>query len=392
MTSLAFVLLFLVGGQPSESFNSLLLRLKLLPIEQRSGAVTQFLASSRTCPIIEGGSIVHFVWFGKAKTVVVSGDLQRGWSAPDTMESIECEGSSLFFRSYFLPPDSRLDYQFVVDGKWGTDPRNPRTAPSGYGLHSELAMPQFVSNPDLVFRPNVPRGSLDSMVWKCKDDSIRQRVIRIYTPNGYGSMTGLPSLYVHDGNEALAHEMFGILLDNLIGDRTIKPILVVFIPPIKREAEYVGSKQRAFTKMLCDDLVPLVDKSYKTSHRPEDRAMMGISNGGHLSLATVLKRPDVFLNAVGQSSTITPQLLEILDNAVEHLTSHRPFGVYIDVGTFDLDYPGADASFLSANRDFSLELTKSGIKHTYREVNDGHEWASWRERTEDILRLFFGMK
>ena len=120
--------------------------------------------------------------------------------------------------------------------------------------------------------------------------------------------------------------------------------------------------------------------------------MMGISNGGHVSLATVFKRPDVFLNGAGQSSTITLQLLEILDNAVEHLPAHKPFKLYTDVGAYDLDYPGADGSFLSVNREFSAELTKDGIKHVYREVNDGHEWANWRERTEDILKLFFGAK
>jgi enterochelin esterase-like enzyme len=64
----------------------------------------------------------------------------------------------------------------------------------------------------------------------------------------------------------------------------------------------------------------------------------------------------------------------------------------MDVGTYDLDYPGADESFLSANREFGAELTKHGIKHIYREVNDGHEWANWRERTEDILKMFFGVK
>lgn len=392
MALLVFIVLFLVGNLQPQSFTAFVMRLKLVPVEKRTAVVQEFLASSRTTPLIENGNAAHFVWFGKAKSVVINGDLQRGWSVPDTMESISCGDSSLFFRSYVLPPDTRVDYQFIVDGKYGTDPRNPRITPSGYGAHSELAMPSFVSNHNLVDKPKTPHGSIDSLVWTSRDSSLTSRVVWIYKPNGYKNLKNLPTVYVHDGNEALQYEFFVTVLDNLIANRAIKPVLAVFVPPVEREYEYVGRKQRKFTKALCNELVPLIDRRYHTSRKPDERAMMGISNGGHLALATVLKRPDVFLKAAGQSSTMTPQLDEILENAVEHPPLHRPFTLYLDVGRYDLDYPGAEESFLKANQGFSAELTKDGIKHTFRVVNDGHEWANWRERTEDILDLFFGRK
>ncbi len=392
MATLAYVLLFFLGIQSPESFSNFLLRLRLLPVDRRPLAVAEYLKAARTVPIVEGGSTAHFVWYGKASLVLVSGDLQRGWSVPDTMAKIPCGEYSLFYRSYTLPPDTRVDYQFVIDGTWSPDALNPHTTPSGYGAHSQLAMPNFSSNPSLVARTGVLRGSLDSLVWKSRGDSIRQRLVWIYRPAGYDSLKNLPTLYVHDGRDALDFEMFETLLDNLVADGKLRPIVAVFIPPVQREAEYVGLKQRAYTRVLCNDLVPLIDARYSTSRKPEDRAMMGISNGGHLSLATVLKRPDVFLNAAGQSSTVTPQLLEMMDNAVAHLSSHKPFRLYLDVGEYDLDYPGAEASFLVANRIFSAELTKAGIKHTFHIFNDGHEWANWRERTEEILLLFFGAK
>jgi enterochelin esterase family protein len=391
MNVASLLILFLSFGQQASSFNTFLVRLKLLPIPQRSAAVEELLGSSRATPLVENGSLAHFVWFGKANTVVLNGDLQRGWSSPDTLESIPCGDYSFFYRSYMVPPDTRVDYQFIVDGKTGTDPRNPRITPSGYGPHSELAMPGFVSNPVLKNRPDVPHGTIDSMWFTSNIDSLRPRAIKIYKPSGFPGLSNLPSLYVHDGFAALESEYFQNVLDNLIADRKIRPLVVVFIPPVLREDEYVGRRQRAFTRMLCDELVPLIDKSYPTSRKPEDRGMMGISNGGHVSLATVLKRPDVFLNGAGQSSTITLQLLEILDNAAEHRSFHKPFNLYMDVGAYDLDYPGADGSFLSMNRGFSAELMKDGIKHEYRELNDGHEWASWRERTEEILEFFFGV-
>ncbi len=392
MTLLACVFLFLVNAQSNESFSMFLLRLKLLPVDQRPAAVTEYLKSAREIPVMEGRSSANFVWFGKAKTVLVSGDLQRGWSVQDTMIRIPCGEDSFFYRSYTLPPDARLDYQFIIDGTWSPDALNPRTTPSGYGVHSELAMPGFSRNPNLQQNPHAPRGSLDSLIWKSREDSIRQRLVWIYKPAGYDSLKELPTLYVHDGRDALDFALFRTVLDNLIALHKIEAIVAVFIPPVQREYEYVGLKQRMYTRVLCDELVPLIDERFRTSRRAEDRAMMGISNGGHLSIATVLKRPDVFLNGAGQSSTITPQLLEVLDNAITNVSSHRPFRLYLDVGEYDLDYPGADASFLAANRMFSAELKKAGIGHTFHIFNDGHEWANWRERTEEILVLFFGAK
>ncbi|HEY6951189.1 MAG TPA: alpha/beta hydrolase-fold protein [Bacteroidota bacterium] len=392
MAFIASILLFLTAAQQAPSFDAFLLRLGLLRMEERPAAVREFLESHKTTPIVEDGSLAHFVWVGKATTVVVNGDLQRSWSQPDTMQRVPCGDVSFFYRSYMVPPDTRIDYQFVVDGKPMTDPRNPRITPSGYGPHSELAMPAFVTNPVMKYRAEVPHGSIDSVRFKSIEDALRPRTIIIYKPANYAESAALPVLYVHDGFEALDDEYFRNVLDNLIADHKIKPVLAVFIPPVERNDEYVGRKQRAFTRMLCDELVPFIDRTYKTSQQPGDRGMMGISNGGHVSLATVLKRPDVFLNVAGQSPTITFQLLEVLDNAAARLSSHKPFRIYIDVGQYDLDYPGADGSFLTYNREFSGELTRAGIKHTYREVNDGHEWANWRERTDDILKMFFGSK
>lgn len=392
MGILGLVLLLILGGLQQQTFNTFLLRVKLLPVEQRSAAVNDFLAAAKTTPIVEKGGEVHFVWFGKATVVAINGDVQGGWSYPDTMESIPCGEASFFYRSYLLPPDTRVDYQFIVDGRYTTDARNPRVTPSGYGPHSELAMPGFVTDPILKHRPDIPHGTLDSLVWKSGDESLKPRIVRIYTPPAYRTMSELPTLYVHDGNDALAYEYFTDVLDNLIQDGTIRPVVAVFIPPVQREEEYVGLKQRDFSRRMCDDLVPLIDRRYHTSQKPENRAMMGISNGGHVSLASVLKRPDVFLNAAGQSSTITPQLLEILDHAGAQQSSHTPFRIYTDVGTYDLGTPGAESSFLIANRRFSDELTRAGIRHVFREVNDGHEWANWRERTKTILTFFFGMK
>src|SRR6185436_54145 len=46
------------------------------PVAKRSSLVTQYLEKAGVAPIIEGNEKVHLVWFGKADTLRVEGDLQ----------------------------------------------------------------------------------------------------------------------------------------------------------------------------------------------------------------------------------------------------------------------------------------------------------------------------
>jgi enterochelin esterase-like enzyme len=39
---------------------------------------------------------------------------------------------------------------------------------------------------------------------------------------------------------------------------------------------------------------------------------------------------------------------------------------------------------------FRREIQATGAIVRYQEVNDGQEWANWRERTAEFFRFFFG--
>ncbi|RPI06051.1 MAG: esterase family protein [Ignavibacteriae bacterium] len=382
--------LFQAGPTDFEQFTA---RLKSMPAAERSKAVHQFIDGQPITPIIERDSIVGFYWLGKASVVAINGDLQHAWSRPDTMDAIPCGDDTLFVKSTIIPPDARLDYQFIINGKYFTDPRNPRIAPSGYGPHSEILMPKVKLSPALAPHPDVPKGTLDTLTFTSTDPSIKSRKLVVYKPAGYQHISELPSLYVHDGYDALKFAFYAEVLDYMIAEKKIQPVLAVFIPPVEREYEYVWGKYRQFRTAICNELVPLIDRLYKTSRLPQNRAMMGISNGGHISLISVLKRPDVFLCAAGQSATMTDQLSEVLDAAAGNKEGCASFRIYLDVGHYDLENgPEPDQSFLSTNRSFSRELDRYGINHVYHEFNDGHEWGNWRERTEEILIYFFSRK
>ena len=193
-----------------------------------------------------------------------------------------------------------------------------------------------------------------------------------------------------DGNEAMEFMQYTTVLDNLLADGKMEPILVVFMSPAQQHSEYIGDGQPIFMKALCDEFVPVIDRMFKTAPLPSKRAIAGISSGGHMALLTVFSRPDVFLMGAGQSPTISHEIYEPLSKLTE--TTPRPaFRIWMDAGNFDLMGGVIERkTFLEAIEDLHHELETRGITHAFNVYNDGHQWANWRERTDDVLVYLFG--
>ncbi|MDP1676232.1 MAG: alpha/beta hydrolase-fold protein [Bacteroidota bacterium] len=377
----------------AQTFTQFIQRLQKLSPAQRSGSVKKFFSVHHNTPIIEQDSLLHFVFYGKAGSVGVNGNLQH-WNAPDELIKIECSDSAFYYRTFIAPSNARLDYQLVVDGKYQTDPRNPRITPSGFGPHSEVRMPKFVPSPYLIHRDSIPHGTIinaglnNHILPPLQKYSIGGRNIKIYLPPGYESLSRLPAVYVHDGLEAIDFALMPTIIDNLIAEKRIPPVIAVFIPPVQRGDEYMGIHVDRFVKLISDVLVPAIDKQYKTERSPLKRAMIGISAGGHISLYTVINRPDVFLNVGGQSSAITPQLRALTKQRADENTFSLSMKIYLDCGRYDIN--NGFGNFLQMHRNYSDLLSSLRIPHYYREVNDGHEWANWREHIPEMLIYFFG--
>jgi enterochelin esterase family protein len=394
-----FFVLFASTLLSAQSFQSVIQKLEQTSEEKRQPIIERYLNSIKISPIIEQDSIVHFVLYGKADTVLVNGNLQH-WESPQLMQEIPCGPYSLFYRTFIVPPDARMDYKYTIDGKEKLDPQNPNITPSGFGPHSELRMPKFVSSPYLVSRNGIARGTIDSLApalvypAPLKHYLSPVRPVKIYRPAGYDTLNRLPVVYVHDGFEAIAYARMPVILDNLIADGKIPPVLAVFIPPVNRFEEYIGPGHDRFVRFLADDLVPLIDVLYRTDRSPQHRAVIGISAGGHIALYAALKRPDVFQNVGGQSSAITLLLTFVTKEQKMNDRIPPQMKIYLDCGRYDIigtDPMTGRYTFLQQHRDYSDLLSALRIPHYFKEVNDGHEWASWRERLPEMLIYFFGI-
>lgn len=371
--------------------NEFALSLASYPENLRDSAVFNFIKQHPLTPVIESDSIFSLYWWGKASQVLVNGDLQAGWAKPDTMNRLSFQSNNFFWISYKIPSDSRVDYTLTIDAMSTPDPRNPVITPGGYGSHSQVAMTGFTPDQVRLLRDDIQHGCIDSMDFKSSNTSIVPRKLKIFLPAGYDSLSELPVIYILDGLEALEFMSYNNVLDNLISDGKIEPVLAVFIPPGEHHAEKIADKSKAFLKVVCDEIVPLIDRTYKTDPGPEKRAIAGISSGGHFALLAMFSRNDVFHCAAGQSPTLSDVIFDELHEMIRKGRYDQNMKIYIDAGIFDL--PGGtldDLSFLGATRNLNGEMEIHKISHLYQEFNDGHEWANWRERTDDVLIYFFG--
>jgi len=135
-----------------------------------------------------------------------------------------------------------------------------------------------------------------------------------------------------------------------------------------------------YLKMLKLELIPFIDKNYRTISKAETRGMLGASLGGLTSLYTGLQLSDLFGKVAGQSSAIQWDNQKIFHLFQEYPL--RDIEIYLDWGT----YEGLD----SLSNRFVQLLEEKGYSVKYNVYNEGHSWGNWRAHTDEILKTFWG--
>ncbi len=305
--------------------------------------------------------------------------------------------SGLWYLTCRFQRDARLDYKLVLDGsEWITDPANARSQLGGYGPNSVLAMPDYVEESLLRLQPGTQSGQL--VEGKIHAHLLGYDVAyRVYLPFGYEQISDLPSLYVMDGHEYAHPEMGGMttVLDNLIGQGRIPPLVVVFVDPRdpknedNRRMDEYGNHYAVYSRFLCDELVPAIDGAYKTSKLPTRRGVMGTSLGGLFSAYTLLAHHHCFRLAGIHSPAFGFDARQSnclrFDGPVLRLWqgAHQLDGrAYILTGTV------GDVQDVALR--FSDLARAHGIEVAYREVHEGHSWGNWRTHIDDTLLHLFG--
>lgn len=329
------------------------------------------------------GDRVAFLYRGEANTVEWRGDFNE-WGDPPA-PGLRVIGTDLWINEQTLPEDARVDYKLVVNGQWMMDPANSLSAWSGFGPNSELRMPAYQYPYDALARDDAPKGVLTAPQRISSKFLAYDLQYRVYLPYGYEQLSDLPTLYVTDGHEYSPDHLGSLnaVLDNTMSEGSAKPAVVIFIDARnpdnlnenRRLTEYTANP--LYLSFVSEELVPHIDRTYKTRKEASSRGILGTSLGGLCAAYFGAVRPDVFLNIGIQSPAfwIYPPIYAMYERPPA-----EGMRIFMSQGTIH-DGDGGDQ--------MKERLDRWGYTYTYVKRNESHAWGHWRALLTGMMRYLY---
>lgn len=336
-------------------------------------------------PLVESGAkpdrfCATFIYRGTGDEIAISGDL-NGWSEQrDYLNRVGV--TDLYYYSAEFPADSRIEYKLVSSGVAALDPLNPRVSVYGRGANSEAPMGAYRPPPEVEPVSPEARGRVENYVIAGKNPAM-SRTATVYLPVGYDrSSVSYPVLYLNDAFGAIKFGAMINVFDNLIHRKAVPPFIVVLLPSVgDRIAEYSMNPQ--FEAFVAGDVVPAIDRKYRTIPNRQNRIVGGISAGATAALSLSLRHSELFGKCMAQSTaTKLIPLLELVKTGPK-----QPIRTYLDVGRFESEFNGSD--LVQTSHRIREGLERHGCPVRLREVNEGHGWKNWRARTGEALAFLF---
>jgi outer membrane protein assembly factor BamB/enterochelin esterase-like enzyme len=357
--------------------------IEALPEPKRQAAVEARFGSIETTPLFGPEGLVHFVWRGEAEDVGVTSEFVEDGR---DLGLHRLEGSDLFFRSMKADPKAQYTYTFSVDfGDPQPDPRNPHKVDNGFGVVSELRMPDWPASPFLDPPPaDAPRGTLDRFPFR-STVLANARDIQVWRPAGYGQdpERRYPLLVVNHGDNLLRGGLMQNALDNLVG-KSVAPIIAVFVPRASG-AEYGGPAAENYVRFLTEELLPHLDRHYLTD--PAQRAIMGPGSAGVEAMLAAFTRPDVFRKVAALSFYPIEPTQERLPGLIA-ASEKKPDLAYVVWSRHDYELPN-DRTAAAASAELLKWLRDAKVNAIEQVADYSPGWGGWRGQYDEILPALF---
>lgn len=295
-------------------------------------------------------------------------------------------------------------YRVLIDGASVADPASEIfRGGGGGGLSGGIEVP---TGEDFHELKDVPHGEVRERWYYSKTTGDWRRIF-VYTPPDYdrNASARYPVLYLqHGGGEDErgwpVQGRVCRILDNLIAEKRAEPMLVVMArgyalkpgeEPMRMRRPRGGNAgppdfSRMFStlgKVFINDLIPLIDKTYRTKADRDHRAMAGLSMGGMQTRSIAMAHLDTFSHlGVFSGGSIDPTNTD----DVATLKGKSKL-VFISYGSRELENrnrPGGDP------KDNVEGLKKAGINAVfYVSPGTAHEWHTWRRSLHQFAPLLF---
>ena len=294
-----------------------------------------------------------------------------------------------------LPEPEIYTYNFVADGVSVNDPQNVMVQRDGSRyLNMLLVDGERTEN----YKPAEKRGTVSHPWYDSKILGINRR-LTVYTPYGYEAnpKAKYPVLYLLHGagGDEEAWSSMGRtaqILDNLIAKGLAQPMIVVMPNgnPNQQAAQTFGlptteydwrdpANRNLYVQSLVEEIVPFIEKNYRTVAKKSHRAIAGLSMGGGHTIAASGMYPNVFdyICPLSMGANRTPEL----DAQLQGIKKAGYKLYWLACGNTDFLFENAN--------ELDAALTANGLEHTYFVSEGGHVWANWRLYLNTFAPLLF---
>ena len=289
-------------------------------------------------------------------------------------------------------------YCFIVDGVSIMDPENPQYFPNE-GFKNSLLEIKSRDGSLAHDIKDVPHGSIEYIHYYSKSLGATNHAV-VYLPPNYmmNYEKKYPVFYLISGTTDTEEVYYKVgrvnyILDNLLAEKAAKEMIIVLpygnptklLPtPPASSAPQTRFGGDVFSKDLVNDLMPYIEKTYRTINNRDHRAIGGFSRGGNQALYNGLTNLDKFAYLCSYSSFTSTDIANVYDNADETNKKIRLF--WLGVGTDDFLYGNA--------RDYMAFLDTKGIRSVKEFTNDkyGHTWMNAKYFLSKTLPLLFNKK
>ena len=311
------------------------------------------------------------------------GDMTKGADGWWTYTSPEPEGVGFHY------------YQMVIDGVSTADPNGI----SYYGMGTWASGIEIPEGLPYDKPQDVPHGVVrEQPYWS--DITQTWRRCFVYTPADYDAnpTKRYPVLYLQHGSGEdetgwVRQGRTNYIMDNLIAEGKAVPMIVVmdlgYGTDARPGAEQPAPGARArsiFPEILVQEIVPFIDRTYRTRADRDNRAMAGLSMGGGHTFQTVMPNLDKFawMGGFSGGASAVDQIDTVYD------------GIYKDTERLNADLYLLFVSIGSEERpervrDFANALKRKGLNNVvyYESPGTAHEWLTWRRSLREFAPLLF---
>jgi enterochelin esterase family protein len=345
-------------------------------------------------PEITQDSVTFRLKADYATIVKLNGSWMPGWGSTIDMQRGE---ENVWSVKIPLPSPEIYTYNFVVDGVAVNDPQNYMVQRDGVRYLNMLMVPGERSE-NYFGISSAQRGTMRYMWYDSAILGLNRR-LTVYTPFGYETSprTKYPVLYLLHGaggdEEAWSSMGRAVqILDNLIAKGLAKPMIVVMPNgnPNQQAALPMGLESKpfdwrdpkwanAYVNSLCKEIVPFIEKNFRTITSKQGRAIAGLSMGGGHTLAASGLYPNMFDYICPLS--MGAQRNDELDSKLQGIKKAGYKLYFLACGSSDFLFGSA--------KELDAALTANGLEHTFFVTEGGHTWANWRYYLNTFAPLLF---